>query len=385
MNDPSCPLIPVINAFFIQFSIALQSYGHASKAQNRRQKFSCGSRWAGFRPSDAEFAVSKISSNFFDRLESAGIAKNVNFETMRFAPFLKPGDKVGLLSPARKISPEEVAPAMASLQEWGLIPVLGTHIYSVSRQFAGTDAERIDDMQKMIDDPEIKAILFSRGGYGCLRIADQIDFSRLKQFPKWLVGFSDLTAFGAAMLKAEVASIHGPMCISWNGKTADPISRGHLREMLMGNVPKYSYVPSNPDACRTGQGTGRLVGGNLSILSQLIGTPHDIDTKGNILFIEDIDEYLYHIDRMMIHLKRSGKLKGLAGLIVGGFNDIKDNEIPFGATIEEIVRDAVGASDFPICFGFPTGHWPSNYPLVVGAKATLSVSHAMVELTMELK
>lgn len=176
---------------------------------------------------------------------------------MRFAPFLKPGDKVGLLSPARKISPEEVAPAMASLQEWGLIPVLGADS-KVSLAVCRSDAERIDDMQKMIDDPEIKAILFSRGGYGCLRIADQIDFSRLKQFPKWLVGLSDLTAFGAAMLKAEVASIHGPICTSWNGKTARPISRGHLREMLMGNVPKYSYVPSNPDVRHTGQGTGRL-------------------------------------------------------------------------------------------------------------------------------
>lgn len=303
---------------------------------------------------------------------------------MRFAPFLKPGDKVGILSPARKISPEDVAPAMASLQEWGLVPVLGTHIYSVSNQFAGTDAERAADMQNMLDDPEIKAILFSRGGYGCLRIADQIDFSVLKQNPKWLIGFSDLTAFSAAMLEAGIASIHGPMCISWNGKTSDPIARGHLREVLTGNIPQYSYVPVHPDACRTGQGSGRLVGGNLSILSQLIGTRHDLDTKGCILFIEDIDEYLYHLDRMMVHLKRAGKLKNLAGLIVGGFSDVKDNEIPFGATIEEIVRDAVGESDFPICFGFPTGHWPTNYPLIVGAKATLSVSHSKVELTMAI-
>ncbi|HEX2898764.1 MAG TPA: LD-carboxypeptidase, partial [Bacteroidia bacterium] len=201
---------------------------------------------------------------------------------------------------------------------------------------------------------------------------------------KWLVGFSDLTAFAAGMLQVGISSIHGPMCISWNGKTSDPVSRGHLRELLMGQVPTYSYVPAHPDVLRTGKATGRLVGGNLSIISQLIGTPHDIDTKDCILFIEDIDEYLYHIDRMMVHLKRAGKLADLAGLIVGGFSDVKDNEIPFGATIEEIVLDAVGESAYPICFGFPTGHWPSNYPLVVGAKATLNVSHSFIELSMDL-
>jgi muramoyltetrapeptide carboxypeptidase len=304
---------------------------------------------------------------------------------MRFAPFLKPGDKVGLLSPARKITPEEMAPAIASLQEWGLVPVFGTHLYNVSRQFAGSDAERVADMQQMINDPEIKALLFSRGGYGCLRIADQIDFSPLKHHPKWMVGFSDLTAFSAALFQEGVASIHGPMCISWNGKTSDAIARGHLRELLMGVMPIYSYPATHADLLHTGKCTGRLVGGNLSILSQLIGTPHDLDTKGCILFIEDIDEYLYHIDRMMVHLRRSGKLKNIAGLIVGGFSDVKDNDIPFGASVEEIVLDAVGDAKIPVCFGFPTGHWAQNYPLVYGSMATLSVSHSLIELKMELR
>lgn len=304
---------------------------------------------------------------------------------MRFAPFLKPNDRVGIVSPARKISPEEVAPAITSLQEWGLVPVLGTHIYDVHNQFAGTDANRIADLQRMIDDPTISAILCSRGGYGCLRIVDAIDFGALKKHPKWLIGFSDLTAFSIAAYKAGCASLHAPMAISWNGKTSDAAARAHLRALLTGDIPAYAYTPATPERLRTGKATGRLIGGNLSILSQLIGTPDDFDTKGCILFIEDIDEYLYHIDRMMVHLKRTGKLKDLAGLIVGGFADLKDNDVPFGKTVEEIVLDAVGEAPYPVCFGFPTGHWPQNYPLVVGATVTLKVSHSLIELQMELR
>lgn len=304
--------------------------------------------------------------------------------TMRFPAFLKSGDKVGVVSPARKILAEEMAPALASLQEWGLVPVLGTHLYSVAHQYAGSDAERTADLQRMIADPEIKAILFSRGGYGCLRIVDAIDFGMLAKHPKWLIGFSDLTAFSVAAWKAGVATIHGPMAISWNGKTADVAARSHLRALLMGDVPTYSYAPTAPERLRTGKATGRLIGGNLSILSQLIGTPDDFETKGCILFIEDIDEYLYHIDRMMVHLKRAGKLQHLAGLVVGGFSDLKDNEVPFGKTVEEIVLDAIGQVDYPVCFGFPSGHWPQNYPWVHGAKATLSVSHSLVELQLDL-
>lgn len=306
------------------------------------------------------------------------------FCPMRFPESLKPGDKVGIVGPARKISPEEMAPAIASIQEWGLEPVLGNHLYASHHQFAGKDADRIADMHRMINDPEIKAILFSRGGYGCLRIVDAIDFSPLKKHPKWLAGFSDLTTFSAALLDLGVASIHAPMCISWNGKTSDAISRGHLRQVLMGPPPVYTYAPAQPEHLRTGKATGRLVGGNLSILSQLVGTPYDVDTRGAILFIEDIDEYLYHIDRMMVHLKRAGKLSNLAGLIVGGFEGVKDNEIPYGATVDEIVLDAIGEANYPVCFGFPTGHQPRNYPLIVGARSTLNVSHSVVELQMSL-
>lgn len=304
---------------------------------------------------------------------------------MRFPAFLKPGDKVGILSPARKITPEEMAPAMASLTEWGLEPVLGHSTFQAVNQFAGSDTERLEDTNGMLADPSIKAILFSRGGYGCLRIVDDVDWGLLRKHPKWLVGFSDLTAFNIAAYREGVATIHGPMGISWNGKTADVAARAHLRALLMGELPQYAYTPALPERQRTGQATGRLIGGNLSILSQLIGTATDFDTRGAILFLEDIDEYLYHIDRMVVHLRRAGKLEHLAGLVVGGFSDLKDNETPFGKSVPEIVLDALDGTDIPVCFGFPTGHWPQNYPLVNGATATLSVSHSLVELSMELR
>jgi muramoyltetrapeptide carboxypeptidase len=304
---------------------------------------------------------------------------------MRIPPSLKPGDRVGICSPARKITPEEMAPALASLQAWGLEPVLAPHVYAVRDQYAGTDAERLGDLQAMLDATDIQAILFSRGGYGCLRIVDGLDWRQFLRHPKWLIGFSDITTFTMAAYLKGVATIHGPMCVSWNGKTGDAASIEHLHQLIFGNLSTYIHAPADADALRTGKGTGRLVGGNLSMLSQLLGTATDFETNGCILFLEDVDEYLYHIDRMMVHLRRAGKLAKLAGLVIGGFSDIKDNETPFGKSVAEIVHDAVRDTDYPICFDFPTGHWPRNYPLVHGAMATLSVSHSMVELKMELR
>ena len=170
------------------------------------------------------------------------------------------------------------------------------------------------------------------------------------------------------------------MAISWNGKTATPTALQHLREMLFGATPTYSVTAQRPDLTRTGTATGRLIGGNLSMLSQLLGTPTDFDTKGCVLFLEDLDEYLYHIDRMLVHLQRGGKLSQLAGLIVGGFTEIKDNATSFGKTVEEIIAEKVAGLDFPVCFGFPTGHWPMNFPLMHGARVRLNVTHAQTEL-----
>lgn len=293
---------------------------------------------------------------------------------------LRPGDKAVVVSTARLIEPAELAPAVAALQAWGLEVVLASHVYAIDRQYAGTDAERLADLQAALDDPDTRLILCSRGGYGTLRIIDQLDLRGIRRHPKWVVGFSDLTVLHVALATAGIVSLHGPMAVSWNGKTADPDALDFLRRMLFGEPVQYQVPAAQPGLLRTGSAQGRLLGGNLSILSQLIGTPTDFDTRGAVLFIEDVDEYLYHIDRLMVHLARSGKLAGLAGLIVGGFTDIKDNKTPYGKTAEEIVAEWVAPYDFPVAYGFPVGHWPRNYPLLHGADVRLNVAHSMTEL-----
>lgn len=303
---------------------------------------------------------------------------------MKIPPFLKAGDRIGIVSPARSISEADLAPALADLQAWGLTVVKGTHLYAKDFQFAGSDAQRAADLQMMMDDPSISAILCARGGYGCLRIVDLLDWKAFRKSPKWLIGFSDVTTLTMDAFNRSLASIHGPMGISWNGKTADPASREWLRKILLGESPTYSWQVERPDMTRTGMGSGPLIGGNLSMLSQLVGTPTDFDTKGCIFFLEDLDEYLYHIDRMVVHLQRAGKFAQLAGLVVGGFTDLHDNDNPFGKSYEEIILGALPDRSFPVCFGAPIGHQPLNYPVIHGAKATLSVSHATAELTFEL-
>ncbi|MEM7039251.1 MAG: LD-carboxypeptidase [Bacteroidota bacterium] len=299
---------------------------------------------------------------------------------MRIPPPLKAGEKIGIVSTARKISREDLEPCLQSLRSWGLEPVLGKNLFKIDHQYAGTDAERAADLQEMINRPDISGILCARGGYGTLRIIDAIDLKPLRKNPKWIAGFSDVTTLTMAAYNAGVATIHGPMGISWNGATGDEQSRDYLRQMLMGPPPEYAYAPTRQDLTRTGIARGPLIGGNLSMLSQLLGTDTDFKTKGCILFLEDLDEYLYHIDRMVVHLRRGGKFSQLAGLVVGAFTDLKDNSTPFGKTAEEIIFDAAADFDYPVCFDFPVGHAPQNYPLLHGVDATLRVSHTRVEL-----
>ena len=299
---------------------------------------------------------------------------------MKIPPPLKQGDKIGVVAPSRMIRPEEMADALKDLRAWGFEPVLGKSLYAVDRQFAGTDAARAADFQAMLDDPGIRAVFCARGGYGALRIVDAIEFKALKRDPKWIIGFSDATTFTMAAYNAGVASIHGPMGISWNGATGDAQSRQYLGDVLLGKRPVFSAAPESPELSRPGLAKGRIIGGNLSMLSQLIGTPTDFDTKGCILFLEDLDEYLYHIDRMIVHLKRSGKFDRLAGLVIGGFTDMHDNSAPFGKTAHEIIAEAAAGHDYPICFGFPVGHSPRNFPILHGAEASLRVSHNLIEL-----
>lgn len=283
--------------------------------------------------------------------------------------YLKKGDKIGIVACARKISREEMAPAIEILKSWGLEVVLGKNVFNADNQFSGTDAERSDDLQTMLDTASVKAIISARGGYGTMRIIDKINFENFKKSPKWLVGYSDITVLHSHIHTLGIETIHATMPINFN-KDADALET--LRKALFGE--KISYEIDSHSLNRKGVAEGELVGGNLSLLYALTGSASDIDTSGKILFIEDLDEYLYHIDRMMMNLKRSGKLSRLAGLVVGGMTDMKDNAIPFGKTAEEIILDAVKEYNYPVCFRFPAGHVDKNFALYLGRTVKLEIS-----------
>jgi muramoyltetrapeptide carboxypeptidase len=299
------------------------------------------------------------------------LRKDSNSASMRSPSPLKPGDKVAIVATARKISRSETEPAEKIFENWGYTIAKGLHLYDEDRQFAGTDNERWTDLQLALDDPSVKAILFARGGYGTVRIVDKLDFSKYMKNPKWLIGFSDVTALLSHIEHhCKVETIHGPMAVTLPLCSQAVLDRIH--DILSARTVTY-----HADAHilnKRGSVKGELVGGNLSVIYSLSGTPSEIHSRGKILFLEDLDEYLYHIDRMMMNLKRSGKLDGLKGLIVGGMTDMNDNKVPFGMTAEEIIYDAVKEYDYPVCFGFPSGHINDNNPLVIGRKVALQVS-----------
>lgn len=292
---------------------------------------------------------------------------------MLFPPLLKKGDKISIISTARFVLPEEVEPFRDLLESWGLKVVYGKNIFKKLNQYAGTDEERLEDFQNAIDDDKIKAVFSVRGGYGTLRIIDKIDFRKFRKHPKWICGYSDVTPLLIHVEeKFKIETLHSIMGISLI-KSGDKKSKESLREHLF--EKKISPYETEPHPFnQKGSAKGILLGGNLTLLHNLIGTQSDFDTKGNILFMEDIDEYLYHIDRMMLHLKRAGKLKNLAGLIVGGFTEMKDNEVPFGKMAYEIIREHTVEYDYPVCFNFPVGHWERNWTLPLGRKVKLEVS-----------
>jgi len=290
---------------------------------------------------------------------------------MRSPSPLKPGDKVAIVATARKISRSETEPAEKILEKWGYTVSKGLHLYDEDRQFAGTDNERWTDLQLALDDPSVKAILFARGGYGTVRIIDRLDFKNFIKNPKWLIGFSDLTAlFTHIEHHCKVETLHAPMAVTLPLCSSSVLDK--INDILTGQ--HVTYRTEAHILNRRGSTKGELVGGNLSVIYSLSGTPSEIHTRGKILFLEDLDEYLYHIDRMMMNLKRSGKLDGLKGLVVGGMTDMNDNKVPFGMSAEEIILDAVKEYDYPVCFGFPSGHIDDNYPLVLGKKVALNVS-----------
>lgn len=295
-------------------------------------------------------------------------------------PALKTGDKVAIVATARKVSRTEMEPVVAMLQSWGLNVVTGEHLYAEENQFAGSDEQRHSDLQQMLDDPDVRAIFCARGGYGTVRLIDQTDIAGLLRHPKWIVGYSDITVLHSHLHKhAGIETLHATMPINFFDNGQPAASAEVLRKTLFGEIPVYTPKPAV--FSRPGNARGQVIGGNLSILYSLAATPSDIDTQGKILFIEDLDEYLYHIDRMMMNLKRSNKLANLAGLVVGGMSDMRDNAVPFGKTAEEIIADAVKEHSFPVLFGFPAGHLKDNMPLILGREAVLEVGPENASLT----
>jgi len=285
--------------------------------------------------------------------------------------YLKKGDTILIIATARARNKEQIQPAIEILKSWGLKVETGKNIFKKHHQFAGTDKERSHDLQWAIDHKTAKAILIAGGGYGTLRIMDKVNFKNLKKNPKWIAGYSDTTVIQNRVKNLKIACIHSTMAFQFEKNKEATLS---LKTLLFGE--KISYAIPKNKLNRKGTVEGEIVGGNLSLLYALSGSVDDISTKNKILFIEDLDEQLYHIDRMMLQLKRSGKLSGLKGLIVGGMSDMKDNAVPFGKIAEEIILDAVKEYKYPVCFNFPAGHIEKNMALYFGKKARLSVSSA---------
>ena len=288
-------------------------------------------------------------------------------------PNLKKGDTVGIIAPARKVTLSDIEYARHIFESWGLEVVFGAHLFGACNQFSGTDAERASDFQTMLDDVDVKAIFCARGGYGCVKVVDLIDFTNFVKNPKWLIGYSDITVFHAHIQNVcGIETLHATMPVNLLPMAYTSETLKTLQQVLFGKPLKFSvkHHPFN----RCGIAEGILVGGNLSVLYSLMGSNSDIDTTHKILFIEDLDEYLYHIDRMMMCLKRARKLKNLNGLIVGGMSKMNDNTIPYGKTAYQIIKDIVAEYAYPVCFDFPAGHTNDNRALILGRKITMTLS-----------
>ena len=295
-------------------------------------------------------------------------------------PYLDPGDTIGIVSPAGYMAFDKVRACINKLHEWGYIVKTGITLGSTSENyFSGTDEERLNDFQKMLDDDGVKAILCARGGYGITRIIDRIDFKKFSKQPKWIIGFSDITLLHAHIFSNYgIATLHAPMAGAFNDEDNNNKYLQSVRKSLEGKKNYYQCDPHSFN--RRGEAIGELVGGNLTMLAHCIGTASDIKTKGKILFIEDVGEYLYNIDRMMFQLKRAGKFHKLSALIVGGFTNMKDTERPFGSNAEEIIRDCIKEYDFPVGFGFPVSHEKENFSLKTGIGYKLKVGKSKVTL-----
>lgn len=295
--------------------------------------------------------------------------------------YLKKGSVIGITCPSGYVSHNRVSFAAETLKLWGFEVVLGNTIGNEHYYFSGTDEERRSDLQSMLDNPNIDAILMGRGGYGMSRIIDQLDFTLFEQKPKWICGFSDITVLHNHIHnQLQIPTLHSPMCGAF---TIDSINSEHIKTFYAALTGESLHYHTNHAIYnRNGYAEGQVVGGNLAILSHLVGSASDINTFGKILFIEDVGEHLYKVDRMLLTLKRAGKLENLKGLIVGGFTEMEDTDRPFGQTLEQIIWNNVKDFDYPVCFNFPTGHIEENFTLSLGMKHKLNVTEQGAHLEL---
>jgi muramoyltetrapeptide carboxypeptidase len=295
-------------------------------------------------------------------------------------PYLSAGDTIGIVCPSGFMAAEQIVPCVNMLKSWGFRVKIGRTVGGVSANyFSGTDAERLDDLQEMLDDEDLRAILFGRGGYGLSRIIGQISFKKFRKSPKWILGYSDISLLHAHIYtNYEIATAHSPMAGAFRDAGAEDPSLHSIKKLLSGEKGNYSCNPHSFN--RKGEVEGVLMGGNLTLLAHTLGGSSDFKTKGLILFMEDIGEYLYNMDRMLHQLKAAGKFQKPAAVIVGSFAEMKDTERPFGQDAYEIIRDLLFEFEYPICFGFPVGHVKENFALKCGAEHKLKISKERVVL-----
>jgi muramoyltetrapeptide carboxypeptidase len=307
----------------------------------------------------------------------AVMAQDMHLEDCIKMPVLKAGDLIGITCPAGFITAEDIAPGVAILAQWGFKVLVGNTVGKKDNTFGGTDKERAEDLQQMLDNKKVKAIMCARGGYGCMRIIDDLKWQQFLVNPKWLIGFSDITALHCHLFTLNVPSIHSKMLNSFPKDGMIDDTQKSILTILTGKKVTYTIVPNANNV--NGTAAGKLIGGNLSIVYNMVGTKSDIDTKGTILFLEDVGEQLYSVDRMLWNLRRSGKLKHLAGLIIGGFNKLKDDEKdPFVRTLSDMVKEVTKGYKYPVCYDFPCGHQKNNYALACGKMHTLKVTETEV-------
>lgn len=311
--------------------------------------------------------------------------RNLQFDLFDFNMMqpkkLQQNDTIAIVSTARKITIDEVQPAIKLLEKWGLNVVIGDTIGFEDNQFAGNDDQRTSDFQKMLDNPKIKAIWCARGGYGTVRIIDKLDFSEFQKHPKWIIGYSDVTVLHSHIHNLGFKTLHATMPLDVTENTDDALNS--LRKCLFGEAISYEIQSSKEN--KLGIASGELVGGNLSMLYSLLGSATSIKTDDKILFIEDLDEYLYHIDRMLMNLKRNGYFNNLKALIVGGMTTMHDNKIPFGKNAKEIILEHLSEYNFPVIFDFPAGHLEDNNALIFGSKITVEVNKISSRLSEKLR